>query len=297
MFVNVKVYLFSDFLNPVTSFYWSWWLICSLLFFIFCLFFISLFLLGGPGIYFGCDLISYGLILLSLWICVLIVLAREPIFVLVIFLVLLFLLLFLHLCCIALLEELVCCRFIFLEQTNSYFVFHFGLVISAWACSSWNLFAFLYFISPSSFIGWYFICLQFLGPLCLFLLCGDNSLIGGLFYVCTTFAFLVRLPICIVHLWPPGIHVEAPISGSMILAGVLLKLGGYGLLRVFPVLFSHKLLPKHRHCIQQSKTYLSRSKLRMTTTNTPCKRSLIIFCLHLRIYTPGEIYSTDHTSS
>lgn len=31
--------------------------------------------------------------------------------------------------------------------------------------------------------------------------------------------------------------MEAPVSGSMILAGVLLKLGGYGLLRVFPVLF------------------------------------------------------------
>jgi len=32
-------------------------------------------------------------------------------------------------------------------------------------------------------------------------------------------------------------HVEALVSGSIILAGVLLKLGGYGLLRVFPVLF------------------------------------------------------------
>jgi NADH-ubiquinone oxidoreductase chain 4 len=31
--------------------------------------------------------------------------------------------------------------------------------------------------------------------------------------------------------------VEAPVSGSMIMAGVLLKLGGYGLLHVFPVLF------------------------------------------------------------
>jgi NADH-ubiquinone oxidoreductase chain 4 len=41
----------------------------------------------------------------------------------------------------------------------------------------------------------------------------------------------------LVHLWLPKAHVEAPVSGSMILGGVLLKLGGCGLLRVFPVLF------------------------------------------------------------
>ena len=76
-----------------------------------------------------------------------------------------------------------------------------------------------------------------LGSLCLFLLCGGDSLAGGLFYVCIVFAFLVRMPIFMVHLWLPKAHVEAPVAGSMILAGVLLKLGGYGLLRVFPVLF------------------------------------------------------------
>ena len=39
-----------------------------------------------------------------------------------------------------------------------------------------------------------------LGSLCLFLLSGDNSVVGGLFYVCMVSDFLVRIPIFIVHL-------------------------------------------------------------------------------------------------
>nr|YP_009343004.1 NADH dehydrogenase subunit 4 [Austropotamobius torrentium]APS87218.1 NADH dehydrogenase subunit 4 [Austropotamobius torrentium] len=58
------------------------------------------------------------------------------------------------------------------------------------------------------------------------------SLITFLWYISTMLAFIVKLPMYLFHLWLPKAHVEAPVAGSMILAGVLLKLGGYGLIRV-----------------------------------------------------------------
>jgi NADH-ubiquinone oxidoreductase chain 4 len=56
---------------------------------------------------------------------------------------------------------------------------------------------------------------------CFYLLVGLDSF-SILFNFCMVFAFLVKILIFLVHLWLPMAHVEAPVSGSIILAGLVL---------------------------------------------------------------------------
>src|SRR6266571_498978 len=63
--------------------------------------------------------------------------------------------------------------------------------------------------------------------------------IGDLMFVALLIAFGTKLPTWPLHTWLPDAHVEAPTGGSVILAGILLKLGGYGLIR-----FNVQMIPQ-----------------------------------------------------
>jgi NADH-quinone oxidoreductase subunit M len=85
---------------------------------------------------------------------------------------------------------------------------------------------------------WSYAYLDFLQTAPLIPTTGSMFAPGILVFAAFLLAFAIKVPIFPLHTWLPDAHVEAPSTGSVILAGVLLKMGTYGLLR-----FNSALLP------------------------------------------------------
>lgn len=74
------------------------------------------------------------------------------------------------------------------------------------------------------------------------LLCPNRALINLRLRLLLVFPFLVKMPILGVHFWLPKAHVEARTRGSIVLAGLLLKLGRYGVSRVVLIISCYSTL-------------------------------------------------------
>nr|YP_010704927.1 NADH dehydrogenase subunit 4 [Agrypnus binodulus]WCQ78463.1 NADH dehydrogenase subunit 4 [Agrypnus binodulus] len=235
----MKFLFFMIFMIPLgflSNLYWMSQTLYFFLFFMFLISYCSSGIFGDLSYFLGCDFISYFLILLSIWICGLMIMASEKIykesyfdkfflFVMITLLISLFI------------------TFSSVNLFVFYLFFEVSLIPTLVLILGWGyqperiqagmyMFFYTLFASLPMMVALFYLYYS-LDSIDYYFL--DNKFDSFLLYICMIMVFLVKIPMFFIHLWLPKAHVEAPVSGSMILAGIMLKLGGYGFIRLMPV--------------------------------------------------------------
>nr|UXG56633.1 NADH dehydrogenase subunit 4 [Cerceris albofasciata] len=211
---------------------------------IFLMVFIMIFYMNGMEFYlismnYGLNFYSFGLLILTFWILGLMFLSVKNLkykkFMCELFMFFLMLILFLS--------------FSSLSFFLFFLFFEFSLVptfflIVFWGFSSQRIVASYYFIFYTMIFSLPMLLVLFM----MIMKYGTLSMILNKFYsfnlsiliqVLMMMGFLVKIPVFLLHSWLLKAHVEAPVFGSMILAALLLKLGGYGMLMFMNMIYDY----------------------------------------------------------
>nr|ARH54567.1 NADH dehydrogenase subunit 4 [Oxyomus sylvestris] len=235
----MKFLLMVVFMMPLSFLKKSFWLnqyMYLIMTFIFLLLFNFNFMFSDISYFLGCDLLSFVMILLTLWVCSLMIMASEGLYkknyFYKLFLMMMIILLF------SLLMTFMCMNLLVF-----YLFFEMSLIptlilIIGWGYQPERLQAGIYLLfytmvaSLPMLISIFYYYYKFNSLIFFYFL---DSVDYMYMYMCMNMVFFVKMPMYFVHLWLPKAHVEAPVSGSMILAGIMLKLGGYGLMRLMKI--------------------------------------------------------------